>query len=322
MENKLKCEIVQDLLPSYVDGLTSDVTNEEIQNHMEDCNTCKNMLRRMQEPEPEQAEPSQIEQIDYLKNTRKKTKRVILACVLAAVMYVAAVLFIKFYCVGSNLYSESVVCNVEVSGNQLSISGTAVDSGIGISDIAYGEEDGVVNITMWGALASPWNKGEFESDFTSANEITQVRLAGKIIWDNGTSISAKTSTLYREQNPYVGDIVENIEIAEILGIPETLGKYTNELQTVKEPYGWKLVLENPIAIDKQAQLEEKMKFYSYVLIAAIGNLDYVTFVYDTKDGKKSLTITSQDATEFAGHNIKECYASPSKLQKLVDKANL
>ena len=30
MSDKLRCEIVQDLLPSYVDGLTSDETNEAI----------------------------------------------------------------------------------------------------------------------------------------------------------------------------------------------------------------------------------------------------------------------------------------------------
>lgn len=30
MKNELSCEVVQDLLPSYVDCLTSDVTNQSI----------------------------------------------------------------------------------------------------------------------------------------------------------------------------------------------------------------------------------------------------------------------------------------------------
>ena len=30
MSDKLRCEIVLDLLPSYVDGLTSDETNEAV----------------------------------------------------------------------------------------------------------------------------------------------------------------------------------------------------------------------------------------------------------------------------------------------------
>ena len=30
----MKCEIIQDLLPNYIDGLTSPVTNQEIENHL------------------------------------------------------------------------------------------------------------------------------------------------------------------------------------------------------------------------------------------------------------------------------------------------
>ena len=32
----MKCEIVRDLLPSYIDGLTSSVTNEEIEKHLDE----------------------------------------------------------------------------------------------------------------------------------------------------------------------------------------------------------------------------------------------------------------------------------------------
>ena len=80
-------------------GLTSNVTNEEIKSHIESCEICKNVLRRMQEPEPKQIEPSQVAQIDYLKNTRKKSNRVIVISFLTAVVLIAVVLFIKFYCV-------------------------------------------------------------------------------------------------------------------------------------------------------------------------------------------------------------------------------
>ena len=45
MSDKLRCEIVQDLLPSYVDGLTSDETNEAIKDHLADCVSCRDMYR-------------------------------------------------------------------------------------------------------------------------------------------------------------------------------------------------------------------------------------------------------------------------------------
>ena len=51
MKNKLPCEIIRDLLPSYVDGLTSEVTNEAICEHIQSCDACKETLHRMQAPE-------------------------------------------------------------------------------------------------------------------------------------------------------------------------------------------------------------------------------------------------------------------------------
>ena len=37
MKNDLTCEGVQDLLPSYVDGLTSDVSNQAVEQHIVRC---------------------------------------------------------------------------------------------------------------------------------------------------------------------------------------------------------------------------------------------------------------------------------------------
>ena len=44
---KLPCDIVRDLLPSYVDGLTNPVTNLSVQKHLEDCEACRSICARM-----------------------------------------------------------------------------------------------------------------------------------------------------------------------------------------------------------------------------------------------------------------------------------
>lgn len=36
----MKCEIIRDLLPSYIDELTSDESNKEIEKHIKTCNCC------------------------------------------------------------------------------------------------------------------------------------------------------------------------------------------------------------------------------------------------------------------------------------------
>lgn len=52
MKNDLTCEVVQDLLPSYVDHLTSDVTNTAIETHIRECADCRRILSDMQTPNP------------------------------------------------------------------------------------------------------------------------------------------------------------------------------------------------------------------------------------------------------------------------------
>ena len=47
MENKENCKIVKDLLPSYIDGLTSEETQKYIETHLEECNECKEILENM-----------------------------------------------------------------------------------------------------------------------------------------------------------------------------------------------------------------------------------------------------------------------------------
>ena len=46
MSYKLPCEIVRDLLPSYVDGLTSPVTGESVQEHLDTCEPCRDCYDR------------------------------------------------------------------------------------------------------------------------------------------------------------------------------------------------------------------------------------------------------------------------------------
>lgn len=43
----MKCEIVKDLLPSFIEGLTSDESNSEIEEHLKTCQECKDVLDQM-----------------------------------------------------------------------------------------------------------------------------------------------------------------------------------------------------------------------------------------------------------------------------------
>ena len=47
MKNKLTCAVVKDLLPLYIDKLTSDETNKLIDKHLQSCQDCKEHLNKM-----------------------------------------------------------------------------------------------------------------------------------------------------------------------------------------------------------------------------------------------------------------------------------
>ncbi len=45
--NKKDCKIIQDLLPNYIDNLTTKESNDFIENHIKECEDCKKVLENM-----------------------------------------------------------------------------------------------------------------------------------------------------------------------------------------------------------------------------------------------------------------------------------
>lgn len=72
MNEEKVCSMVKDLLPLYVDGLTSKKTNEAIESHMEACQSCQDECRLLKADAGEkklvQAVPKEV---DYLKKVKK-----------------------------------------------------------------------------------------------------------------------------------------------------------------------------------------------------------------------------------------------------------
>ncbi|GEM_PF-1286681 len=93
---ELPCEIVDDILPSYVDGLTNEVTNKAVDEHIAGCPDCQNKLRAMNAPDPVQPEEAKKE-IDFLKKTRRRNILLIIAGVfLTIVLALAAMIYFAF----------------------------------------------------------------------------------------------------------------------------------------------------------------------------------------------------------------------------------
>lgn len=84
----MKCDIIKDLLPLYAEGLCSDASREEIEEHLKNCEDC----RKLAETPVEQIIPVEVpEEKKAMKKVSRKIKRsklltVLIGAVLAAVI--------------------------------------------------------------------------------------------------------------------------------------------------------------------------------------------------------------------------------------------
>ncbi len=316
MSRHLECEIVRDLLPSYADGQTSDVTNAAVEEHLSGCADCREMLRRMREPETAAAVP---EEIDYLKKVKRSGRRAVWIAAAGTLLtaLLAAALLVFAYGHASDLNAQAA--EVRVEGSTVRVSGSLVSSGEGVARIAFSEQDGTVDIRLFTAPAAPFNRGSFDRTYTvRSGPVKAVTSGGIVIWENGEPISREAGRLYAAKNPYVGNMPANRKAADAVGVSEQFGPYTNELQTAQEPYGWTIILERTVEVSQETRARQRMLSDSCLLIAAVGNLGSVTWRYETAAGLQEYTVSQEEASRAAGAQIKSFAESASGMQALLD----
>ncbi len=323
MNSRISCDVIKDLLPSYVDELTSEASNMLIREHVRDCESCRRTLASMQgglsfakEAEKEKRE------IDFLKKNKRRNRRIVLGSILGALVMILAVLAVRIFLVGDTDYTAWAPVHLSVDGENVTFTAVPTDSARAISDLTFKEADGVVTVSARAVLVSPLHKGSYAGTYTASGEIREVRIGGRIVWAEGATVSPLASELYTTRHDYVGDMSANNRTAQALNLGSYLGAYTNELETKEEPYGWKLLLTEDIAEEKLAQKEQDMDAFGRVILGLVGNLDHVTFVY-TADGQETeRTITAAEASAFLGQDIKRCGTDVRILDELIRKTGL
>lgn len=319
--SKIPCEMIQDLLPSYIDELTSDVTDREIEAHMMECQQCKKVLEQMKTPDMDATEKEEIKEIDFLKKTKKKYQKNIIFCV-AIVWAIAVIIFCaKNYFGAQYINTDYLAYNLDVSGTKLLVA-VNTTSKQGIQKIDINESEGVVEISVRCVPKSLFYKTTAESKYVASEKIRQVWIGDRIVWANGEMISPLTSSLYAIYNPYIGNMPSNGKIVNALNMTAYTGGFTNELQTSVEPYSWKMIFKNDFSLSRQEAFEERLKMYAYIYLAQIGNLNEVIFEYKVDGETKILSVTSNEASEFAGVEIKTVGTDINLLEGLVRKTEL
>lgn len=133
--------------------------------------------------------------------------------------------------------------------------------------------------------------------------------------------SETAQKLYENRNPYVGDASANGRLLGAIAeaLPDTLvanARFTTELQTSEEPYGFCFVLEE---VPEGEPYQYSVAAPAALLLALTDNLGVVEFRYQTAGGSSWEKWTAQQAAKWCGaEDLKEYGSSPEKVQELLD----
>ena len=74
MKEKRDCKIVQDMLPNYIERLTTVETNQYIEEHLKDCENCQKVLDNMKKEILLDNKKRDKREINYIKKFNKKMR--------------------------------------------------------------------------------------------------------------------------------------------------------------------------------------------------------------------------------------------------------
>ena len=93
----IECDIIQDLLPSYSDKISSNATNKLIEEHLQECKNCRVVLENMKKDISVKTLNHQTEQINYLKGYKRRRKILIIISIILTIIILATIFMINVF---------------------------------------------------------------------------------------------------------------------------------------------------------------------------------------------------------------------------------
>ncbi len=117
---KKECEIVQDLIFGYCDGILNPASKELVEKHLVKCEECKKVYEEIKKDKKIDDADDKIE-IDYLKRVNKKLKRKKIIIVISSVFIILLVIlhiiaFISYY---HDQTTMEIFMNKDISEEQM-----------------------------------------------------------------------------------------------------------------------------------------------------------------------------------------------------------
>lgn len=320
MSDKISCKVIQDLLPSYIDGIVSEDSKKLIEDHLTECKECAEILSDMRAESPGMDDRSQQKkEIDYLKKIRRKNRLKMTATVVTAAIILCFAVFGGYIIYGGKFILANTKYQINVSDNKLNLE-VDLPEGFALGKAITTEQDGNLDVKVESKRALVfWSKKRrhFTVKYNAKQTIQKITINGDVWWQDGTKISEHVAETYSAKHAYIGDAVQDNWLTYKLGVGEHFGEYMQELQTTKQPYEWKMILSQKIT-GNETEEQEKMKAYSYVMLALVDNAEVISWHYETAEGSQTYRVTADEATAELKKDVKSYAESAKKTQELMD----
>ena len=115
----MKCEIIRDLLPLYIDGLTSKESNQEIEKHLKNCEECQKYYQEMTGDIDNFSviTNEEIEDVNLIKKIKKKNRKKALGIFVGAFVLSGVLMGVGCHWTHGVAMYENVILNYGVQGD-------------------------------------------------------------------------------------------------------------------------------------------------------------------------------------------------------------
>ena len=337
MNHDLPCAVVRDLLPNYLEGLTSGETNQIMEAHLGACAPCAAHRAAMTGGTPAAEAVEQAREVDYLKKVKRNNRHRILLAVFCTMLLFLLSAAVRLFLIGQPVSPSGFGCSMVDNGDTLELTVTSNGSANAFKDWKAELQDGAAYVTGRSVLVSRlYREGSARVEIPLEG-VSQVYVCGRLIWEEGVPIQLQTLRIHELKTPYVGNISALNDIANALDIRPHVGDYTNSLHTSSEPYRWTLEFTDFgwQGIDKKRHISEDMPRYAAQLLALVENLSEVGWTWTDENGvfhEEWITVeeintllpewtaayNAQYGTDWIPlPSVKEYAVSPAALQKLL-----
>ena len=220
MENKDKCKIVQDLLPNYIDKLTSEETNSFVKKHLEECNECHEIIENMKKDFEKERNELNKKTIKYAKKYKRKVKHLWFIILLFILLFISIIAIFRYnilwlyyekkYEIKHNnryLVEEALSYDKEnklVEENSVHVN----DFKVVLSDLEYTENK--LNFNLKFLHSKPLNHAGYILRVFNEDYCLGDRFNGQISLDSATEWLISMDKFY-EENFHFDDVEKNVE---------------------------------------------------------------------------------------------------------------